>query len=93
MKLPKILSSLNYAKTAISLLGRIYFQAKAIKVLSILYLLETICKMNKILFIFSIFSQFYFSQQDERPIVGVSAFSCDENPRFVKLVTEKLLKC
>lgn len=50
--------------------------------------------MNKILFIFFLvfFSQFCFSQQDERPIVGVSAFSCDENPRFVKLVTEKVVE-
>lgn len=50
--------------------------------------------MNKSLFIFFLilFSQFCFSQQDERPVVGVSAFTCDENPRFVKLVTEKVVE-
>ena len=36
--------------------------------------------------------QSFFSQQDERPVVGVAAFTCDENPRFVKLVTEKVVE-
>lgn len=46
----------------------------------------------KFFFIFIFLGHMIFSQQDERPVVGVAAFTCDENPRFVKLVTEKVVE-
>ena len=33
-----------------------------------------------------------FAQKDERIVVGVTAFTCDENGRFVGLVTEKVVE-
>lgn len=33
-----------------------------------------------------------FAQEDGRTVVGVTAFTCDESPRFVGLVTEKVVE-
>ena len=32
------------------------------------------------------------AQKDDRIVIGVTAFTCDENPRFVGLVTEKVVE-
>lgn len=44
-----------------------------------------------ILLIFFSFSRI-FAQKDDRVVVGVTAFTCDESPRYVGLVTEKVVE-
>lgn len=47
-------------------------------------------KMTILLFVLCISR--IFAQEDSRTVVGVTAFTCDENPRFVGLVTEKVVE-
>lgn len=50
--------------------------------------------MNKKILILLIFFSFsrIFAQKDDRIVVGVTAFTCDESPRYVGLVTEKVVE-